>query len=403
MGILSGLRVIDAATYIAGPCAATVLADFGAEVIKIERPPHGDPYRYLSQLPPMPAAEDLYCWILDNRNKRSLALNLADEAGREVFLRLAATADVCILNFLPPLVARFRLSYEELRAVNPRLIYAHVTGYGELGVDADQPGYDFTAYWARSGLMDTMYAAGSEPCRSPAGFGDHPTGMSLAAAILLALYHRERTGQGSKVSTSLAANGAWSNGCLIQAALCGATPYERQGHRRTINALVNHYQARDGQRFLLCLIDTQKDWPKLCRALGRPDLVEEERFRTPQLRWANAGLLVDLLDAEFAGKDLAEWIRLFREHDVLWGRAPATEQVAGDPQMLANGVFPRIADSPDRELRTVTSPVWMEGVEKESPRWAPAAGQHTREILQSLGYDEEAVAQLLARGAAMAG
>ncbi|MGH9664273.1 MAG: CoA transferase, partial [Bryobacteraceae bacterium] len=173
--ILSGLRVIDCGTYIAGPAAAVVMADFGAEVIKIERPPHGDPYRFLTRVPGMPVSDANYCWLLDARNKKSVALNLGDEAGREALLKLVATADVFITNYQPQLIRKFRLSYDELAAVNSRLIYASLTGYGETGEDAEKPGYDMNAYWARSGLMDLMHNGDAEPCQSPSGFGDHPT------------------------------------------------------------------------------------------------------------------------------------------------------------------------------------------------------------------------------------
>src|SRR5437867_3314806 len=168
--LLSGLRVIDCGTYIAGPAAATIMSDFGAEVIKVERPPAGDPYRLLFRLPGMPASPIDYCWVLDARNKKSLALDLGDASGREALLKLVASADVFVTNYQPQLVAKFRLGYQELRAVNPRLIYAHVTGYGEIGPEAEKPGYDATAYWARSGLMGLMHDVDAEPTRSPAGF-----------------------------------------------------------------------------------------------------------------------------------------------------------------------------------------------------------------------------------------
>src|SRR5258708_17875410 len=193
---------MDWGTYIAGPAAATIMSDFGAEVIKIERPPHGDPYRYLSMIPGMPLSEHLFCWILDGRNRKSIALNLEDDAAREVLLRLGRTADGFITNYQPALLQQFRLAYEDLQPLNNRLIYAHVTGYGETGDDVDEPGYDQTAYWARSGLMFTMHNSDGEPCRAPTGFGDHPTAMTLFAAIMLALYRTAAAGQATKVSTS---------------------------------------------------------------------------------------------------------------------------------------------------------------------------------------------------------
>src|SRR5438552_7749675 len=193
---LSGIRVIDCGTYIAGPAAAVVMSDFGAEVIKIERPPYGDPYRYLSLVPGMPISPLHYCWILDGRNKKSVALDLNDESAREALLKLVASADVFITNYQRPLVVKFRLAYEDLTPVNDRLIYAYLTGYGETGEESEKPGYDLTAYWARSGLMSTMHNANAEPSQSPAGVGDHPTSMTLFGGIMLGRHRRAITGPG---------------------------------------------------------------------------------------------------------------------------------------------------------------------------------------------------------------
>lgn len=389
--------MIDCGTYIAGPAAATVLSDFGAEVIKIERPPIGDPYRYLSKIPGAPISDHLYCWMLDARNRKSLALNLEDEAAREVLLKLVATADIFITNYQPALVRKFRLGYDELRTLNPRLIYAHVTGYGETGPDVDEPGYDQTAYWARSGLMHSMHNSDGEPCRAPTGFGDHPTAMTLFAAIMLGLYRRATTGEGSKVLTSLMANGLWSNANAVQAIMVGAKFLPRTRRKTVANPMVNHYVTRDQKRFLTCCLDPKKDWPNLCRALGREDLIEHDRFRTPELRQANSIELVELIDEVIATKDMAEWDRLFRRYGLVWAAVQANEEVAEDCQMQANGLFLEMTNG----LRTVDSPLKIEGVEKVTPGVAPTVGQHTREILSGLGYSEQEVDDLLKRGAAI--
>jgi crotonobetainyl-CoA:carnitine CoA-transferase CaiB-like acyl-CoA transferase len=397
--LLSGIRVIDCGTYIAGPASATIMADFGAEVIKIERPPYGDPYRYLSKIPGMPLSDHLFCWILDGRSRKSLALNLEDEAAREVLLKLAGTADVFITNYQPALVKKFRVGYDDLQPLNSRLIYAHVTGYGETGRDVDEPGYDQTAYWARSGLMYTMYNADDEPCRAPTGFGDHPTAMTLFAAIMLALYRRQISGQGSKVSTSLMANGAWSNANMIQAAMLDAKFFPRTKRTTVANPLVGHYVTRDQKRFLTCCLAPAKDWPNLCRALGHEDLIDDDRFRTPEARKTNATALVETIDEIVATKDMAEWDKLFRQFDITWALMQNNEEAAHDPQMEANGVFDEIAPG----IRTVSSPFQLAGVEKVKPGVAPSVGEHTREILSSLGYSDVEVAHLIERGAAMAG
>jgi formyl-CoA transferase len=397
--LLSGIRVIDCGTYIAGPAAASIMADFGAEVIKIERPPVGDPYRYLSKVPGMPLSDHLFCWILDGRNRKSVALNLEDDAAREVLLRLVGTADVFITNYQPALVRKFRVGHDDLRTLKEGLIYAHVTGYGETGPDVDEPGYDQTAYWARSGLMWFMHNADGEPCRSVTGFGDHPTAMTLFAAIMLALYRRAVSGQGSKVSTSLMANGAWSNANMIQAAMLGAKFLPRTSRKTVSNPLVNHYVTRDRKRFLTCCLDTKKDWPNFCRALAREDLIEDPRFQTPELRHANSTALVEIVDEIVAGKDMAEWDSIFRRYNLTWGPVQSIEEVARDLQMAANGVFDEIAPG----TPTVSSPFLVEGVQKVKPAEAPPVGAHTEEVLRGLGYSDPEIAKLAERGAVMVG
>ena len=342
MGILSGLKVIDCGTYIAGPAAAAVMSDFGAEVIKIERPPHGDPYRYLPLVPGMPEGNTDYCWILDGRNKRSLSLDLGTAAGREILLKLVAAADVFITNYQPALAKKFHVTWEDLAPLNPRLIYAYVTGYGENGPAAGQPGYDATAFWARSGLMANMHYADADPVQSPPGFGDHPTSMALFGAI---------------------------------------EP--------------NPWQARDGVRLFFPLLDPQKDWANLCRAIGRPDLLDDERFSTPGLRTRNGPALIAVIDEKIAQKDAAEWRQIFAGHEVIWSPVPEPAQVPADQQMEANGVFTTFEGS---ALKTVSNPIHLEGIAKATPKMAPAVGQHTREILSEIGYAEPEIEGLFEVG-----
>ena len=370
-------------------------------MIKIERPPHGDPYRYLSLMPPMPASEHAYCWILEGRNKRSVALNLNHDEAREALLKLVQSADIFITNYQPPLISKFRLEYETLNALNPKLIYAQLSGYGETGPDVDKPGYDMTAYWARSGLMATMHNAGADPCQSPSGFGDHPTSMALFGGIMLAMYQREKTGLGTKVSTSLIANGIWSNSCNVQAALVGAKFAERWNRQTTVNPLVNHYVTSDGQRIILCCLDVQKDWPRLCQALELQSVENDPRFCSHDARIAHAVELIALMDTAIGAVDFAEVTRRFHELDIIFGIVPDSEQVSRDVQAEMNGVFAEIADAPGGPMRTVNNPVNLRGEVKTPPRFAPAIGQHTVEILRSLGYDDAAVEKMLSEGAAM--
>ena len=396
--ILSGLRVIDCGTYIAGPAAATIMSDFGAEVIKIERPPHGDPYRYLSYLKGMPVSEHNYCWLLDSRNKKSVALDLGIEAGRDALHRLAATADVFITNYSPEIAERFQVSYEALSAINPRLIYAHVTGYGEEGEDTNKPGYDTTAYWARSGLTGIIYDLEVQTGATPCGTGDHPVSLALFGSIMLALYQRQVTGRGSKVSTSLMATGAWSNSCQIQAAQVGAEFPQRRNRFTPLNPLVNQYQTLDGERFIFCCLDPVNDWGRICRVIGRPELIDDPRFSTVHARSENAAEVVALLDDALAGKNMSEWAALFHEQGVIWGPIPTMDHVATDEQMKANGVYVELDHPELGKIETVSSPLKVQGITKQTPAMAPEIGEHSLEILISLGYDEVEIERMKKRG-----
>src|SRR5499425_1254384 len=222
--IFSGLKVVDLASFIAGPSAAVILSDFGADVIKVEAP-SGELWRHANKLPPQPVAEDAYPWHLANRNKRGITLDLKSPSAQQVLERLVKWADVLIVNTPHPARARLKLTYEDVAQWNPRLIYADITGYGDKGPDADLPGFDITAYWARSGLLSLTRDAGAPPTLPVAGSGDHATAVGIYSAIVTALYRRERTGKGSYVTTSLLAEGVWACGVSVQAALCNATFY----------------------------------------------------------------------------------------------------------------------------------------------------------------------------------
>jgi crotonobetainyl-CoA:carnitine CoA-transferase CaiB-like acyl-CoA transferase len=392
--ILSGIRVIDCGTYIAGPAAAAILSDFGAEVIKIERPPYGDPYRYLPLVPGMPVSDQNYCWILDDRNKKSIALDLTDPESHQALLKLVATADIFITNYQPQSLRKFKLTYEDLAPLNSRLIHASVTGYGDHGEDAEKPGYDATAYWARSGLMHQMHNADADPVQSPAGFGDHPTSVSLFASIMVALYQRQITGRGSRVYTSLMANGIWSYGCSVQAALCGATFLPKWTRKNAICPLVNHYVARDGRRMFFCLLEPVRDWKHLCQALEMEELHDDPRFATTKARQENSAELVRRIDEVMATRDLEEWAAIFKRYDLVWGPVPSATEIAQDPQ--AQEMYTEIAPG----LKTVKNPLNIEGIDKIQPHMPPAIGEHTHEVLTSLGLSPEAIEKMIARGAA---
>jgi crotonobetainyl-CoA:carnitine CoA-transferase CaiB-like acyl-CoA transferase len=394
-GLFGDLLVLDCASFIAGPAAATILSDFGARVIKIEPPGVGDSYRNLIRLRADPDVADFY-WTLDARNKESLALDLKQPSARAVLEALIRRADVFITNFPGPIRERLRLRAEDVTPLNPQLVYASLTPYGEAGPEKDRTAYDTTAWWARSGLMDMVHAPGAEPGWSVAGMGDHPTAMALFAAIVAALYRRARTGRGGEVSTSLMANGLWSNGCQIQAALCGV-PLPPRPPRGQRSALGDMYRCRDGRWFILAIANPGREWPLLAGALGHPEWAEDQRFSSPQSRLAHARDLVAMLEAVFATQDWAHWRDLFTRTGITFGPIGKCADHASDPQVAANAMLPVFADGDG--LLTVDSPIRVAGEAKRQPRMAPRIGQHTRAILEELGLGGAAIEALFASGA----
>ncbi len=401
-GILSGIRVIDCGTYIAGPASATVMSDFGAEVFKIERPQGGDLFRLFPYLPGTPKSELNYCWILTGRNKKSVALDLAEAEGREALIRLVKTADVFVTNYQEQLLAKFRLTWDDLRAINPRLIFAHITGYGESGDDADLPAFDALAYWARSGLMTSVTGRDGTPSGPRPGIGDHPTAMTLFGAIMLGLYNRERTGRGAKVNTSLIASGAWAHGCDLQAKLFGAEFPRPQSATHPVNPLTSGYMTRDGKVFLLVQLDPEHEFPRLCAMLGAPELASDPMFATGESRTEHAAELSAILQSQFESKDLADWRKAFREYDIKWSLLPMLDDVVDDPQMRAAGAFVELDYPGHGTIETINSPVFVSGAEKRKPTAAPEVGAHTREVLRELGYTDDAIDAMVRRGIAAA-
>jgi len=396
-GIFDGLKVLDCASFIAAPAAATVLSDFGADVIKIEPPGAGDPYRNLPNLPGYPQSEHNFAWMLEARNKKSLALDLSKPEGQAVLHRLAAQADVFITNYPPQVRERLGITHAHLAPQNERLIYASFTGYGEKGEEANKPGFDSNAYWARSGLMDLVRAdEQTTPARSIAGMGDHPCAMAFYSAIVTALYQRERTGKGSHVSSNLMANGVWAASVLAQAKLVGAKFGERRPRERALNAVTNHYQCKDGRWLILSLLNEDRQWPTLARCLGREDLVTDPRFEAKKERHARSLELIKIFDEVFATRDLAEWRKILDGNGLVFGVVGILDDIPNDKQMIDNEVLVPFEND---TMLTISSPIWVEGSKKVQPRKPPGLGEHSDEILRNAGYDDAAIGTLRASGA----
>ena len=392
--IFDGLKVIDCASFIAGPAAATIMSDFGAEVVKIEPPGMGDPYR--RRAVPNPKNPLNPGFLFDTRNKRSLALDLRIAAGRAVLYRLVKEADVFITNYPPPARGRLAITYDDLKHLNEGLIYASFTGYGETGPEANKPGFDATAWWARTGLMD-LVRAGEEvnPARSLPGMGDHPSAMGTYGAIVTALYQREKTGKGNYVGSSLLANGLWANACSVQAALCGDEVRPQPPRHEALSALRVHYQCRDGRWLLLSIAADEWRWEKFKTCFDAP-VLEAERFATNASRDKHARELVTILDKLFAEHDLAHWRKKLDEAGLIFGVVGRVDDIRHDEQVLAAGFLKPYADDP--QLWTIDSPFFLAGQEKVPPRRAPGVGQNSDEVLREYGYSDEEIAALRADG-----
>ena len=394
--IFSDLKVVDLASFIAGPSAAVILSDFGADVIKVE-PPTGDLWRTAHRLPPQPRAEDAYPWHLANRNKRGIALDLKSPAAQPVLERLVRWADVLIVNTPHPARKRLQLEYGDVVQWNPRLIYADLTGFGEKGPDADLPGFDITSYWARSGLLSMTRDAGVPPTWPVAGSGDNATAVGLYSAIVTALYRRERTGAGSYVTTSLLAAGVWSSSVFIQAALCEANFYGPRDRKHPANAALNVYRASDGAWFVL--IVTPDKLAAVAKAIGRPDLLTDPRFSDRAALMQNMAALAAIFDEVFASQSMAHWYEVFNDVHVTFGAVREPQEVVKDPQLTLNDIVVPLDGAGGKLTSTISSPIQVHGVAKEAARRAPALGEHNEEILQQLGFSATEIDGLLANGA----
>ncbi|MFI4917937.1 MAG: CaiB/BaiF CoA transferase family protein [Legionellales bacterium] len=390
--VFTGLKVLEIASFIAGPAAATILSDFGADVIKLEPPGIGDPYRYFHLTPPNPLLKDNYSWQLTNRNKRSIVVDLKNPQAAEVLSRLIQWADVLVTNFPPKVRKKLKLTYEDLSPLNPRLIYASITGYGELGPEADKPGFDITAYWARSGLMQFTRDASAPPAIPVPGIGDHATAVSLYSSIVTGLYRREKTGKGCQVSVSLIAEGAWATAAWLQAGLLGATFSGEIDRKNPPNALVGgSYRTSDNRWILLAFVEEDKNWLTFANAVDHSDWLKDSRFVDAKSRHKNSGLLVSELDHLFGSQPLDYWKKSLDDAHVPYGVIQLPHEIVNDPQLYANNIIIPIDDGSATPKYTVNSPVTVKEAPKVKPRVAPDLGQHTDQILQELGYDNAAI------------
>jgi formyl-CoA transferase len=396
--LFSGLKVIDCATVIAAPAAAMILADYGADVIKIEEPGSGDMLRLLSHLPTAPATDSDWFWQLDGHSKRGLALNLKTDEGMEILRRLVAGADVFITNHPYPVRESLGITYEDLKALNPSLIYASLTAYGEQGPERDRRGFDQLAYWARSGLMDLMREPGTRPTQGLAGMGDHPTGVALYAGIVTALLHRERTGEGGMVHTSLLANGLWSAAGVAQGTLAGGDMPSYRETNRVYSAMFRPYRTSDDRWLQFNMVRNEELLSLALTAMEATHLLIDERFTPLEDVWANREALGDELQQVIGEKTSTEWLAIFDSVGVPVNRVAIVEEAVDDSQIDLNNRA-TVPGGPEIQVpRLIRHPIQISSVPQSAPRRAPALGEHSEAVLEELGYSADEIAALKDRG-----
>jgi crotonobetainyl-CoA:carnitine CoA-transferase CaiB-like acyl-CoA transferase len=401
--IFEGLRVVEVATYAFVPGAAAVLAEWGADVVKVEHPEHGDPARNFVTKGVGPGDGGVnFLWEVMNRGKRSVGIDLGADEGHALLVRLLADADVFLTNCLEPQLRKLRITEADVRAVNERIVYGRGSAHGSTGPEADKGGFDSMSYWARTGIGGLAAPMGYDyPIDLPApGFGDLQSGMNLVGGIAAALYHRERTGKGSLVDVSLMASGYWAMHVGISGAYAGGVEQLPQTDRtQPGNVLVNTYRTRDGRHLRLAMHETDRYWPRFCDALGRADLVDDPRFADHAARLAHRAELVAQLDLTFAEHDLDVWTDRLAQQGGQWGVASTTREATFDAQASANG-FVRWSDFPNgARLPLVPPPVQFDGVrDLPVPSPAPTHAADTDAVLAELGLTWDEIVDLKVAG-----
>ncbi|MDP1794778.1 MAG: CoA transferase [Acidimicrobiales bacterium] len=394
-GPLEGIKVVEVGMWVAGPAAAAILGDWGATVIKIE-PPDGDPFRGLLSAfggdisPP---------FELDNRNKRSVSLNLSTDEGRAIAAKLVDEADVFVTNARPIALERAELDYETVSARNPRLVYAQVNGYGMTGEDRDRAAYDVGAFWSRAGVAASLASDGSPLPYQRGGMGDHMAGMAAAGAVSAALLARERTGEGQLVATSLMRIGMYMLGWDVAMAARLGIPTTPMTISSPPNPMISGYTAGDGKQFWLLGLQGQRMWPDVLRAIAKPEWDSDERFATMEGRLFNSAELVVELNKVFATRTLDEWGAIFDAENVWWAPVQLPHDLLDDPVAHSAGGFVDVPSADGEPVKGVATPVDFFGTPAGPRSPVPEFAQHTEEVLLELGYEWDQIIELKTSGA----
>lgn len=396
--VFAGVRVLELAQFVFVPAAGAVLADLGADVIKIEMT-QGDPYRRLKITDGRQTASANLAMELNNRGKRSIAIDLKSEEGRELLLRLVETADVFLTSIRPAALRRLGLTLETIRARNPRIIYAHGNGLGFRGDQADRAGYDASCFWARGGFAHMLSTPGQRPTRPRPALGDHAGAMNVAFGLASALFHRERTGEATTVEVSLLSSAQW---ILSADVTMGAALSDEQLARLANpgrHALTSAYETQDGRYLQLMFLDPERYWPELCRRTGAEHLLADDRFATVESRVEHGEALLAALDEAFAQRTLDGWRAAFAGWDAPWEVVQNLRELVTDPQGIANEALFDVVVEDGTPVTVVSGPVSFGGSPlPPDPRCAPTMGRDTGAVLRELGLDDAAIADAAARG-----
>jgi crotonobetainyl-CoA:carnitine CoA-transferase CaiB-like acyl-CoA transferase len=403
VAIMDGIRVLEVASWTYVPVAGAVLAEWGADVIKVENPEGGDPQRGLVTAGLVPAGGVAHMFELPNRGKRSVGINLASPEGREVLLQLAARCDVFLTNYLPAARKKLGIDVDDIRAANPNIIYVRGSANGQQGRESERGGYDQCTFWGRSGAADGAMTGDLDyPIGQPgAAYGDVLGGLTIAGGISAALLHRERTGEALVVDNSLIAMGIWAMGAnLAGAAAYGLDRIPRMPPAKAPNPLVNTYRTADDRHLSLVMLDSDRFWPELVTVLGAAELIDDPRFCSHAARGANNVECVAALAELFARRTLAEWKVLMADTRGVWSPVQRPSEVLEDPQVLANHYVADLEDHEGVPFKLVTSPLQF-NEQPGTARRAPTHGEHTDDVITDLGYSMDELLDLKIKGAVL--
>jgi|tagenome__1003787_1003787.scaffolds.fasta_scaffold20969473_3 crotonobetainyl-CoA:carnitine CoA-transferase CaiB-like acyl-CoA transferase len=392
---LAGVRVVELAHWMAGPAAAGLLADWGADVVKVE-PQGGEPMRHIwASMGANPDAPN-GAFISANRGKRSVELDVRSAAGRRALAALLEHADVLVTNLRPAALRRLDLDPDNVAERYPRLVYCSLTAYGWGGPDEERAGYDLASFFGRTGIAHEITTQGQPPAPLMQGIGDTFAAMTSVAGMLAALHERERTGRGRFVEASLLRTGMWALAGELGVQALGGRPRPPYPRENCPTPVYNSYRTADDRWFFLVGVQAGRHLPRVLSAIGRADLLEDERFATARAVSKNRREFIPILDAAFAEHPLAHWREVFDEHDVWWAPVQTPAEVVADPQARAMGAWIRIdgAEVEGRPVESVDSPVRFGGVSRDVVPPPPRSGEHTAEVLAELGYDDAAIAEL---------